>query len=222
MTSGVRSRIDSSRLRNARRSSVARRIREIVQQLDAHVVRQRVLGPLHLEGVGEVRLELHERAVREGLAGVAEVDLRQPRDARLDVAHALLEVGDGHRELLGQLGPLGPRADQAHLTHEHVDELGHLVEARPTQDAADPRDARVVLLGDDRSGVLLGVRRASTGTSASRTRGIVDAARRPTGLARATRSCPARRCRNEDGPRGLHVDREGDERAERQHDREPE
>ena len=52
---------------------------------------------------------------------------------------------DREGEVLQQLGPLGARADQAHLAAQHVPELRQLVEPRLAQEPADPRDARVVL-----------------------------------------------------------------------------
>ena len=39
--------------------------------------------------------------------------------------------------------PLGARADQAHLPHQHVPELGELVEAGRAQQPPDAGDARV-------------------------------------------------------------------------------
>jgi hypothetical protein len=60
--------------------------------------------------------------------------------------------------LFRELGTFGARPDDAHVSHQHVDELRQLVEARFPQHLADARDARVVRAGHDDTGVFLGVR----------------------------------------------------------------
>ena len=81
---------------------------------------------------------------RVRLARVLQGDLREPGDARLHVAHPLLEVGDRQRQLLGQLGPLGARPDDAHVPQQHVQELRKLVESGSPQESPHLGDARVV------------------------------------------------------------------------------
>src|SRR5690606_34317111 len=131
---------------------------QVVEQLDAHVVGQRAVRLRQLEGVLQRAGQLRDLAALLDAPGVAERDLRQAGDARLDVAHALLEERDGVRQVLEQLRTLRPRADQAHRAAQDVEQLRELVEPRLAEEAADPGDARVVLLGQDRAGVLLGVR----------------------------------------------------------------
>ena len=53
-------------------------------------------------------------------------------------------VGDRLRELLDEHRPLRPRADQAHVAPQHVEQLRQFVEVRRAQDRAEPRLARVV------------------------------------------------------------------------------
>lgn len=48
-------------------------------------------------------------------------------------------------ELVGLLEGHGPGPDHGQVTREHVDELRQLVQARPAQEAAHARDARVVV-----------------------------------------------------------------------------
>ena len=59
--------------------------------------------------------------------------------------------GDFLCEPGGELGALGPRADEAHLTAQHVPELWDLIDACLAQEAAEPGDARVVLGGPFRA-----------------------------------------------------------------------
>ena len=60
-------------------------------------------------------------------------------------------------ELREELGPLGPRADHAHASQEHVPELRQLVEVRLAKPAADRRDAAVAGLRPAGPGDALGV-----------------------------------------------------------------
>ncbi len=66
-------------------------------------------------------------------------------------------VGNGLAELLDEDGPLGPRADEAHVAAEDVEELGQFVDVRPPKPAADPGAAVVAGRGPDGPGLPLGV-----------------------------------------------------------------
>ncbi len=71
----------------------------------------------------------------------APVDLHRAGDSRLD------REPEHVRGLVAvdELDLLGARADEAHVAEQHVDELRQLVEARPAQQPADARHARVVV-----------------------------------------------------------------------------
>ncbi|OQA42644.1 MAG: hypothetical protein BWY52_02155 [Chloroflexi bacterium ADurb.Bin325] len=58
-------------------------------------------------------------------------------------------------QLHDELRPFGPRADEAHLPAQDVDQLGQLIEPGLAQHAADRRDPRVVGQGPDRAGLRL-------------------------------------------------------------------
>ena len=60
-------------------------------------------------------------------------------------------------ELLHELRPLRPRADEAHVAAQHVEDLRQLVDAHLADEAADARDAIVVGRRPARASVLLGV-----------------------------------------------------------------
>lgn len=62
-------------------------------------------------------------------------------DARLAREELVAAVA----ELVGLLERHGPGADHGQVAREHVDELRQLVQARPAQEAAHARDARVVV-----------------------------------------------------------------------------
>src|SRR5512144_1432674 len=79
-----------------------RGVREVIEQLDAHVVGERTLRLLELPRVLQRRGKLADLAPLGDRARVAERDLREPGDARLDVAHALLEQRDRVRQVLQQ------------------------------------------------------------------------------------------------------------------------
>jgi hypothetical protein len=72
---------------------------------------------------------------------------------------AQLVVRDGARQLFDEERPLGARADEAHVTHEHVEHLRQLVDAGLAEVLPDPGHALVVRLRPDRSRVLLRVDR---------------------------------------------------------------
>ena len=61
------------------------------------------------------------------------------------------------RVALDVVGMLRPRADQAHLALDHVEQLRQLVELGPAQEAADARDPRIVA-GGHRRALLVGAR----------------------------------------------------------------
>src|SRR5947209_19988221 len=79
------------------------------------------------------------------------VDLRPAGDARL---HAVTEhvLRNLLAELIDEHRALGPRADEAHVAAEHVEELRNLVEARAAQPPADRRRAIVALRRPHRAG----------------------------------------------------------------------
>src|ERR1043166_5584647 len=68
------------------------------------------------------------------------VHLRPPRHARpyLVAEHV---IGDLLAELVDEHGPLGTRADEAHLPAHHVEKLWQLVEREPAQPRAEARSA---------------------------------------------------------------------------------
>src|SRR5690242_19326127 len=70
-------------------------------------------------------------------------DLRPAGDARLDaVAHRIeWNLLGEHRD---EFRPFRPRADRAHFTAKHVDQLRQLVDPRPPYEPADPGDPRIV------------------------------------------------------------------------------
>ena len=88
------------------------------------------------------RFSMYSRSTDEPFLeaqAAAPEDLHRPGQPRLD------------REPEQVLGPvaaheldlLRPRADEAHVALQHVQELGQLVEARPAEEATEPRHARV-------------------------------------------------------------------------------
>ena len=107
---------------------------------------------VHVVDVQEVELQLFI-----GLCIVFSVDLRIAGEAGFDL-EAQLEVREFFIILLGDLRALGPRADDAHVALEDVDELGQLIQTAFSDNAADGRDARVILAGGEAcDAVLLGV-----------------------------------------------------------------
>ena len=61
--------------------------------------------------------------------------------------------GHGMAELLDEDRALGPRADQAHLAPQDVEELGQLVDVGVPEPVADAGAAAVVVRGPDRAGL---------------------------------------------------------------------
>src|SRR5207237_161190 len=88
--------------------------------------------------VVEVVLELLQHVLRR--RAVLAAHLRVTGDAGLHV-EALLEERHLLIELLDEDGPLGARADHAHVAAEDVPELRELVETRLPDEAADLRHA---------------------------------------------------------------------------------
>src|SRR5258708_40142513 len=80
-------------------------------------------------------------------AGYPRADL-VPGRVSLDL---LLEQG-------GEMRALRSRPHQAHLATQHVEDLGHLVEAGSAHETANPGDAGVVPAGEDGTGLSFGVR----------------------------------------------------------------
>src|SRR5690606_13334399 len=76
-----------------------------------------------------------------GLGGARAPDLPEPRDAR---AHGEPRLAP-RRAVLVLLVRARARADDAHVPHEDVEELGDLVELEPSQDAPHAQHPRVVL-----------------------------------------------------------------------------
>src|ERR1700753_245888 len=75
-------------------------------------------------------------------------NLSEPGDARLGAAQAFFEERNRVRKVLEQFGPLGSRAHDTHVAHEHVPRLRQLIEPRLTQEAPDASYARVVFFGE--------------------------------------------------------------------------
>src|SRR5579863_641693 len=70
----------------------------------------------------------------------------------------LVIVRDLLAEHVHEYRPLRTRPDEAHVTADHIDKLGQLVQAVPSQETTDARHARIVLLSPLRLVVLLGIR----------------------------------------------------------------
>src|SRR5205085_9681679 len=86
--------------------------------------------------VEQIVLQLLQR-ILEG-AAVPIIDLRPARQSRLhDVT--LLEVRDLLRQVVHEMRPLRPRADQRHVAGQHVEQLRQLVEARLADELARAR-----------------------------------------------------------------------------------
>ena len=67
--------------------------------------------------------------------------LPQPGQSRLGLQDAASVPG---LVLVNFIRKWGPRTDKRHVPTQHIPELWELVEARPTKDASNRRDARVV------------------------------------------------------------------------------
>src|SRR5437762_2500379 len=89
----------------------------------------------------------------ENLSLVANPQCRPVRDARAHREDRFLLLGE-ERDVLRHLGP---RAHDAHLARQDVDELRQFVEVEAPYDPAHPRDARVVVRGGDHAAPLLSV-----------------------------------------------------------------
>src|SRR5262249_30855878 len=100
----------------------------------------------------EVELELPHRVLDR--RAVRRPDLGPAGDPRLDaMAHAVER--DLMGELLDEARPLRPRANEAHLALQHVDELRQLVNPRAAEKPPDAGHARVVDRGPFRLAVRL-------------------------------------------------------------------
>ena len=106
-----------------RRRHVARRA-----QQELEVEPERPVG--HVEVVDPDHL-LHRHARAEHLPGTGHAG-REVQPAAVEAEHLRVLVGDER-----------PRADEAHLAAQHVEELRQLVERGAAQEVADAGDARV-------------------------------------------------------------------------------
>ena len=147
-----------------------------MQAAPQYALRSRITAAMRLEqdlDVERQRPRLHVEQVVLGAlddAGLPAqaVDLRPAGHARLfhvALAVARHQVG----ELRHELRPLGPRADQAHLADEHVDQLRELVQAEAADEPAQPRAPRIVRARPRPARTRPPRPAASSGTSACRT-----------------------------------------------------
>src|SRR4030095_15195981 len=102
--------------------------------------------------VVEVILELLDGIFHRG--AVAITHLRPAGNSRLG-RHAIHAEGNMLPGGWDDRGPFRPGADEAHVPQEHVEELGHLVEPGPPEEAAHPGDPWIAILGPYPPGVLL-------------------------------------------------------------------
>src|ERR1700730_9332901 len=88
----------------------------------------------------KIVLKLRHRVFLTFAVGI--IDLRPPRDTRLDQMTEMIK-----RNLffvsLRALYPLGTRTDQAHLACQYIPKLRQFIETQLSQPAADLRNARV-------------------------------------------------------------------------------
>src|SRR5690606_8727133 len=104
--------------------------------------------------VEQVELQLFPGVVDRGAVGIAQ--LGPAGQSRLHrVAHVV--VADLAVELVDELRPLRARADEAHVTGQHVEQLRQLVQPGHADEAANARGAIVVAAGPARHAVLLRV-----------------------------------------------------------------
>src|SRR5439155_26107427 len=95
-------------------------------------------------------------ALLDGRVAAPAVDLSPAGDPRLDVV-AQDVARHAPSELLDEARPFGPGPDEAHVATQDVEELGQLIEARPTQEDADSGSPRIVADRPARAGVRLRV-----------------------------------------------------------------
>src|SRR5208337_2713341 len=74
------------------------------------------------------------------------IDLRPSGDSNLEPVPAVVLL-DFTQEFLREMRPLGPGADNAHVTFQNVEKLRQFIEAAAPQQSADPGSARVILRG---------------------------------------------------------------------------
>ena len=101
---------------------------------------QEIQGQAVVLDVVEVVVELLLRVLEGG--AVRKIDLRPAGYAWFYDMTAVV-IGDLRRKLADELGPLRPRADEAHLALEDVPELGQFVHAEAAQEASEQRDPRI-------------------------------------------------------------------------------
>ena len=89
------------------------------------------------------------------------VDLRPAGDAGLH-AMPLAVIGNLLGKSLHEFGPLRPRADQRHLSAQHIEKLGELIEPQPAKKFSHGRCSRIVLGCPHRASLRLGVRSHGT------------------------------------------------------------
>ena len=65
--------------------------------------------------------------------------------------------GDFLRQLFDEVGALGTRADQAHVTAQHVEQLRQFINAQAADDVPDTGDTLVVGAGPTRCAIFLGI-----------------------------------------------------------------
>src|SRR4051812_16937796 len=80
--------------------------------------------------------------VLHGVA-IARMNLRPSGHARTDSTSGA-EEGDLALQQMLEFRSLGARTDQGHITHRDVPELGEFVEVRPSQQATDAGNTRVI------------------------------------------------------------------------------
>ena len=95
----------------------------------------------HIVDIEQVELQL-----LIGLGIIFAIDLGIACEACLHL-QAQLEVRELLIIFLGNFGPLGARANNRHVPHEDIPELGQLVQAALADKAADRRDAGIVVPG---------------------------------------------------------------------------
>ena len=95
----------------------------------------------HVLHVVEIVLQLPARVLHGRPVGV--IDLRPSGNAGLHHV-ALLVVGNRAGQFRDDLGPLGARADERHITHQDVEELRNLIDAIFADEAARGGDAGII------------------------------------------------------------------------------
>ena len=89
---------------------------------------------------------------------VAGANLGDARDSRLDAVQSRRVGTDSAREFLHEYRPLRTGTHEVHLAAQNVPELRNFIEAALPEHSSRTGDARIVLLGPDRTGCGLGIR----------------------------------------------------------------